>query len=106
MQACALEIYNESVRDLFNSDLMPSGNASKKKFGVHYHFISFDDITKLWTVLDITIINVRNENDLQNLIENSLKRRSIAPTKANNAGSSSNFIFRLRIIRRNLETGE
>lgn len=114
LQACFLEIYNESVRDLLDPNSVGSstgngnattggrtGNNGSKDFR-----ITFDTDTKLCTVSDVTVVDVRDENQLQRLIERSMRNRTTAATKANDRSSRSHSVFRLRIIGRNSVTGQ
>lgn len=112
LQACFLEIYNESVRDLLDPNTAggsaanattggKSGSNGSKDFR-----ITFDTDTKLCTVSDVTVVDVRDENQLQRLIERSMRNRTTAATKANERSSRSHSVFRLRIIGRNSATGQ
>lgn len=103
LKASFLEIYNESVRDL----LCSNGNGQKGKGkDEKQHRIIFHPETKLSTVSDLTVIDVKNEDHVQRLIDKSMKNRSTAATQANERSSRSHSVFRLQIEGHNASTGQ
>lgn len=102
LRASFLEIYNDCVRDLLND----SSAVSKKKGKEENHKIIFDLETKMSTVVDLTVEEVENEEQVQRLINRSMKNRATAATKANDRSSRSHSVFRLHIEGKNNATGE
>lgn len=98
LTASFLEIYNETVRDLLVDN--------KKASGKEEYRITFNNETSMCVVSDLTVVDVRDENHVQQLIEKSMKNRATAATKANDRSSRSHSVFRLMIEGRNSATGQ
>lgn len=107
LRASFLEIYNEGVRDLLgDSASKTSGRPSSNGNGGPDHKITFNTDTKLCTVSDINIVDVTDEEQVQRLIERSMRNRATAATRANDRSSRSHSVFRLHIVGRNASTGQ
>lgn len=100
LKASFLEIYNETIRDL----LIDSTNGKQK--AKEEYKISFSSETGLNIVSDLTVKDVQDEEQLQQLINYSMKNRATAATKANERSSRSHSVFRLLIEGRNSSTGQ
>lgn len=103
LKASFLEIYNETVRDLLGN----SGNGQKARGkDEKQHRIIFHPDTKLSAVSDLTVIDVESEEQIQRLIDKSMRNRSTAATQANERSSRSHSVFRLQIEGHNASTGQ
>lgn len=98
LSASFLEIYNESVRDLLVD--------SRKASGKEEYRITYNNDTTMCVVSDLTVVDVQDEHQVQQLIEKSMKNRATAATKANERSSRSHSVFRLMIEGRNSTTGQ
>lgn len=102
LKASFLEIYNETVRDL-----LVDSNANHKTKGKDDRYkIVFNSETKLSSVVDLTVVDVENEEQVQRLVDRSMRNRATAATKANERSSRSHSVFRLYIEGRNASTGQ
>lgn len=107
LKASFLEIYNEVIRDLLTdskSSMATKGKDSRTRDDQYK--IIFSHETRLSTVQDLTIEDVKDERQLHHLIDMSMKRRATAATKANERSSRSHSLFRLYIEGSNSQTGE
>lgn len=102
LKASFLEIYNEQVRDLLTDSAATQDGKGKSDA----HKIIFNHETKLSAVADLTVENVQNEEQVQRLVNKSMKNRATAATKANERSSRSHSVFRLYIEGRNASTGQ
>lgn len=100
LRASFLEIYNEAVRDLLGDGVKAGNNKAGD------HKITFNADTKLCTVSDMTVADVTNEEQVQRLIERSMRNRATAATKVNERSSRSHSVFRLQIVGHNASTGQ
>lgn len=89
-----IEIYNESIVDLFVT------NNSKVK-----HEIKHDDIEGKTTVTNIATVDITSENQAQAILEKANRNRTTASTLANERSSRSHSIFMLKIYGKNSKTG-
>ena len=101
LRASFLEIYNETVRDL----LVDSSTVSKQKVKDDYKII-YNHESKLSEVHGLTVETVENGEQVQRLINKSMKNRATAATKANERSSRSHSVFRLYIDGENMRTGQ
>lgn len=90
-----LEIYNETIVNL----LSPVGNSKK-------HEIKHDDINDKTSVTNVATINVTCKNQAKSILEKASKNRSTASTRSNERSSRSHSIFILKLLGKNIETGE
>lgn len=90
-----LEIYNETIVDL----LSPVGHSKK-------HEIKHDDINDKTSVTNVATINVTCKNQAKSILEKASKNRSTASTRSNERSSRSHSIFILKLLGKNIETGE
>lgn len=104
LKASFLEIYNEQVRDLL-VDNASSPEARSRTDGQTFKII-FNQETKLSSVADLTVEDVESEEQVQRLVNKSMKNRATAATKANERSSRSHSVFRLYIEGRNAATGQ
>lgn len=84
VRASFLEIYNETLRDLLDSD-------SKKKLEIKHK----DGNT---TVTDLTYVDVDGPKKVYDLLKQSIKNRTVASTDCNERSSRSHSVFQLEII--------
>lgn len=96
LAASFLEIYNEGVRDLLVDGGVQTGDFK----------LTYDAETKLCTVSDLLQISVESEQQVQKLIEKSVRNRTTAATRVNERSSRSHSVFRLYISGKNEETGQ
>lgn len=101
LSASFLEIYNETIRDLLTENAISKTGKVKEDFKV-----IFDQASRLSTVPDLTVVTVENEEQVQTLIDRSMKNRATAATKANERSSRSHSVFRLFIEGYNSQTDQ
>lgn len=88
-----IEIYNENIIDLLNSQLNDK------------HEIKHDDINCKTTLTNITTIPITSPSQANLILEQVNKRRSTAATKSNDKSSRSHSIFIIDIKGSNKATG-
>ncbi|ODV93523.1 hypothetical protein PACTADRAFT_52095 [Pachysolen tannophilus NRRL Y-2460] len=91
-----LEIYNENLIDLIGDNYNPN-----KK-----HEIRHDPIQMKTSVTDLTTVELKNPEQVYELLNKANKNRSTASTKANERSSRSHSVFIIKIIGTNLSTNE
>ncbi|KAK6986889.1 carboxy-terminal kinesin 2-like isoform X2 [Biomphalaria glabrata] len=94
MQASMLEIYNETIRDLL-------GKARDEKLEIK--MIKGDNDVH---VPNLTIFEVKNEDQVLGLLRKASENRAVAETKCNEHSSRSHSVFQLRLTGTNNITGE
>lgn len=104
LKASFLEIYNEQVRDLLVDNGSPV--EARAKNDMQTYKIVFNSETKLSSVADLTVEDVESEEQVQRLVNKSMKNRATAATKANERSSRSHSVFRLYIEGKNAATGQ
>lgn len=104
LKASFLEIYNENLRDLL-TDSAPTGKGKSRGKDEAYK-IHFDGARGLTVVNDLTVVEVKTEEEMNRLIQRSMRKRATAATKANEQSSRSHCVFRLYITGQNKATGE
>eukprot|EP00775_Hariotina_reticulata_P007822 gene7822-8019_t len=87
MQASMLEIYNEEYKDLLARKKLPDGKQHKV---VH-------DANGGTSVLDLTLVDVNTPEDVEDLLQRSMEKRSVGCTQLNEQSSRSHAVFTLRI---------
>ncbi|KAK3278778.1 hypothetical protein CYMTET_13301 [Cymbomonas tetramitiformis] len=95
MRASMLEIYNEEIRDLLGNKL-PQGK---------HHNIQHDTKGNT-TVTDLTVVDVADYEQAQQLLSKAAHQRSVAKTSMNERSSRSHCVFILRLEGVNHVTGQ
>ncbi|KAM3480577.1 hypothetical protein MY8738_004882 [Beauveria namnaoensis] len=96
MEGCFVEVYNEELNDL----LVPNERNSKKLE------IRHDEARKQTTIVNCTMVKLSSADVVETMLSEAQKNRAVAATKANERSSRSHSIFILKLVGRNLATGE
>ncbi|PMB65521.1 Kinesin-like protein klpA [Beauveria bassiana] len=89
-------VYNEELNDL----LVPNERNSKKLE------IRHDEARKQTTIVNCTMVKLSSAEVVETMLNEAQKNRSVAATKANERSSRSHSIFILKLVGKNLATGE
>lgn len=96
MEGCFVEVYNEELNDL----LVPNERNSKKLE------IRHDEARKQTTITNCKTVRLSSPDVVETMLSEAQKNRSVAATKANERSSRSHSIFILKLVGKNLATGE
>ncbi len=96
MEGCFVEVYNEELNDL----LVPNERNSKKLE------IRHDEARKQTVIINCKTVRLSSPDVVETMLSEAQKNRSVAATKANERSSRSHSIFILKLVGRNLATGE
>lgn len=96
MEGCFVEVYNEELNDL----LVPNERSAKKLE------IRHDEARKQTTIINCKTVRLSSPDVVETMLSEAQKNRSVAATKANERSSRSHSIFILKLVGRNLATGE
>jgi kinesin family protein C1 len=100
-RASALEIYNEELRDLLPAELAADTDKAAPKDGK----LRVVDVKGEVSVPGLRSATVHDAVELESMLEAASKVRSTASTRCNASSSRSHYIFRMRILGKNLKTG-
>nr|XP_006822195.1 PREDICTED: kinesin-like protein klpA-like [Saccoglossus kowalevskii] len=95
MEACFLEIYNETIRDL----LGPANSKEKHEIKLSGSKSSEVEVTNL------TVVSLSNERQINDLLQTAAQNRAVAATKCNERSSRSHSVFIIRLKGFNELTG-
>ncbi|OAA54431.1 kinase-like protein KLPA [Cordyceps fumosorosea ARSEF 2679] len=96
MEGCFVEVYNEELNDL----LVPNERNPKKLE------IRHDEARKQTTIINCKTVILSSPDVVETMLSEAQKNRSVAATKANERSSRSHSIFILKLVGKNLATGE
>ncbi|KAJ4159334.1 uncharacterized protein LMH87_008239 [Akanthomyces muscarius] len=96
MEGCFVEVYNEELNDL----LVPNERNSKKLE------IRHDEARKQTTIANCRTVRLSSPDVVETMLSEAQKNRTVAATKANERSSRSHSIFILKLVGKNLATGE
>ncbi|KAJ6780306.1 hypothetical protein PWT90_10574 [Aphanocladium album] len=96
MEGCFVEVYNEELNDL----LVPNERSTKKLE------IRHDEARKQTTIINCKTVKLSSPDVVETMLSEAQKNRSVAATKANERSSRSHSIFILKLVGKNLATGE
>ena len=91
LKASFLEIYNDVVRDLLGTEALDNNEVKGKCV------ITYDKERKESSVTNLSCIDVASKEEIDRLIEKSMKNRATASTKSNDQSSRSHSVFRLKV---------
>ncbi|XP_050214103.1 kinesin-like protein KIN-14D [Mercurialis annua] len=92
MQASALEIYNDNIRDLLSTNRSTSTESGGEQYTIKH------DANGNTTVTDLTIVDVCSIQEVSSLLLQVARSRSVSKTHMNEQSSRSHFVFTLRIF--------
>lgn len=95
MEGSFIEVYNEEIRDLLGKE------GENKK-----HEIRHDMIKCETTITDAVTISLDSQEQVEEILQRAMAKRSVAATSANEHSSRSHSVFILRLVGRNSITGE
>ncbi|KIY70210.1 kinesin-domain-containing protein [Cylindrobasidium torrendii FP15055 ss-10] len=91
-----LEIYNESIVDLLTMNPLPASS----------YTIRHDAPTRSTTVVNMSTVPLACEDDVNKMLANAKRRRTVASTGMNEQSSRSHSVFRLHLTGTNESSGE
>lgn len=97
MEGSFVEVYNENLNDLLGK----ADEFDKKKHEIRH------DVQNCKTMItDITTVDLDTPNKVESILDQAAANRSVAATKANERSSRSHSVFILKLVGRNVSTGE
>lgn len=100
MEGSFVEVYNEDLNDLLAPHDRNSDGKTKKLE------IRHDEIRKQTSIINCKSVRLDSADNVELMLEQAQKNRSVAATKANERSSRSHSIFILKLVGENSATGE
>lgn len=100
MEGSFVEVYNEDLNDL----LVPhdrNSDGKTKKLEIRH-----DEVRKQTSIINCKSVRLDSADNVELMLEQAQKNRSVAATKANERSSRSHSIFILKLVGQNSATGE
>ncbi|EGX91689.1 kinase-like protein KLPA [Cordyceps militaris CM01] len=96
MEGCFVEVYNEEL-----NDLLVANERNPKRLEIRH-----DEARKQTSITNCTTVTLNSPDVVETMLSEAQKNRSVAATKANERSSRSHSIFILKLVGKNLATGE
>lgn len=100
MEGSFIEVYNEELNDLLTPNDR-NGDSKAKKLEIRH-----DEGRKSTTITNCKTVILDSADNVESMLAQAKKNRSVAATKANERSSRSHSIFILKLVGENSATGE
>ncbi|CEJ92929.1 Putative Kinesin protein 1 [[Torrubiella] hemipterigena] len=100
MEGCFVEVYNEELNDLLTPNDR-NGDSKSKKLEIRH-----DEVRKQTNIANCKSVILDSPENVELMLSEAQKNRSVAATKANERSSRSHSIFILKLVGENSATGE
>ncbi|KAH6686468.1 P-loop containing nucleoside triphosphate hydrolase protein [Plectosphaerella plurivora] len=97
MEGSFIEVYNEELHDL----LTPNSREAGRKLEIRH-----DEARKQTSVTNCKTVALDSPDKVEVMLQEAQSNRSVAATKANERSSRSHSVFILKLVGRNVATGE